>query len=86
MPLKQQARPHTPPRKSGGWAGVPSNATPKGHFAHRPNCNVKMVWHDAAANRHQLGSQLDAVDSQADLYVLPEMFNTGVYPVPGPGG
>ena len=49
VPVKQQARPHTPPRKSGGWAGVPSNATPKGHFAHRPNCNVKMVWHDAAA-------------------------------------
>ena len=38
---------------------------------------TSLVWHDAAANRHQLGSQLDAVDSQADLYVLPEMFNTG---------
>ena len=32
------------PHNSGGWAGCPTAATPKGHFAHRTSVNDKMLW------------------------------------------
>jgi hypothetical protein len=37
------------PRLSGGWAGIPSVATPRGHWCHRTSQNVKFKWKDAAA-------------------------------------
>ena len=36
-----------------------------------------LTWHDARANCDRMALELRAGDYQADIYVLPEMFNTG---------
>ena len=36
-----------------------------------------LVWEDAAKNRKYFEEKIDALDTQADLVVLPEMFTTG---------
>ncbi|MDR7209680.1 nitrilase family protein [Flavobacterium piscis] len=36
-----------------------------------------LYWEDALKNRNQLGLQMDQIDSDVDLVILPEMFSTG---------
>ena len=38
---------------------------------------TKLLWQQAKANCHHIGDMLDAHNSQTDLIVLPEMFNSG---------
>ncbi|GAB3303885.1 nitrilase family protein [Hymenobacter tenuis] len=38
---------------------------------------ASLTWHDAHANRQELGRHMDAISIPTDLIVLPEMFTTG---------
>lgn len=42
-----------------------------------------LVWEDPEANRNQIGKKLEAMASNVDLIVLPEMFTTGFTMSPG---